>query len=227
MLCFNIVLSIFFSFFMHSSVIAMNYYLSDDIKKAILFREGLKYQNNLPALPQDVKNVIGLKSYYLYCHLLLAYDDQKVKNFEFVVNNQERLKEFYGEEIHLDSPIVLMMNDEGRNFFLNLKNHIAQYRKPDGFVHPFSGRIEISKKELSVYSRECYVTRKDYNKILKLPLRLRSAIGDLCVIPVFQKHQISFPLVSCLHHETGLFDIEQMPLVPENFAAALRNKYIM
>jgi hypothetical protein len=169
-------------------------YLSDDIKKLILFKNADLEDKYGTLIPQDVKNTIVQKNYVLYrdqlfrpsvgAGLLRGLGHTHHKNLiRFLLKGSDdkyRIDQCQGVVIKHDDFGVITMDEEGREVFATLVGALCNRDHAETFVY------EEPDLKMMKY-RRCCLTQDDYNKILELPIALRCKVGKLCTVTVVGK----------------------------------------
>ncbi len=171
---------------------ASSHYLSPDIQKLILFKSAAledKYGNRMP---EDVKNVIVQQNYDFYRDDLLASGiNKKLEKALGKLNDEGRIAKYDGAKIEANDFDLLTMSDEGRDVFFHFISALPyKYTTLDGSYEYFRHDRYTSNFMRYDYDLEDESNRKhlgllsvdDYNKMLHLPVTLRSKVGKLCAV---------------------------------------------
>ena len=133
------------SWFPWSKKPSKDYYLSEDIKKLMLFKAKANFENLSIIIPEEIKNKIATDAYKLYCNELLENADDNKDDSYYILTRKELMqnhKEFM--QNHVNNFDFMTMNDKGRESFYILMN------KPSGKFSP-----------------------EEHNDIIKLPLKVK------------------------------------------------------
>lgn len=208
---FRIILAIIMSFYSSSSLGMestnfqhSNHYFAPELQKTLTFIM-LKNRGQEPFNQnQDVLNIIANNNYVLYCdELLNTKIGEQEQSFEkywkdklsSYTDDEKWINTRCGQKIEINDFDFITLSNQGRKKFLwALQCGI--------FLHD-----------------PAWIMQDSYNKLLKLPLTLRSKIGNLCVMNVGTKE------MSITRFLTGDFIKQEIkPLVPEKYYAAVKHK---
>jgi hypothetical protein len=175
---------------------------SEEFQIILLFQNADITDKYGTSVPNEVKDLIRIKSYYL----LHAPDPstymispENLAN----LNNKQRIKTYKGAKIRPNE--LVTMTDEGRKVFERLTTVIPHKNDNDIFEHVYTQNSvqDIVNLENCVKNPEDKQSRQlaaekyglllphEYDDILKLPLNVRCKIGESSTVNVIDKEHVS------------------------------------
>ncbi len=234
---FKAVLTLLISFHTSSSLMGMdvysNSYFEQKLQKTLSL---LMAKNNDPQsidLNKDTLLVIAKHNYDLYCDELLTSKIETLSFKEFweirldKINDKKRINTYYGQEIKVNDFDFITMNDQGKNIFLTALSVCDNDNKYGPFcTHTQetwdNNKCKIEKSFLSDHN--------EYTTILRLPLKLRSKLGNLSHMTIMGEEEYSFKNTI---FETGCFEgisgayLASLSGIPIAFITGSMKKYIL
>lgn len=147
----------------------------------------------------DVLKVIAQKNYEFYCDELLEseakyqYPFKKLWELRFnPINNKQRINTYYGREIKINDFDFITMTNQGREVFLTAlsvceRDHTYKYSSQ----HICEFNQAGINNHKTMIEKSFLFNHDEYKKILQLPLRLRSKLGNLSQMIIIGEEQFS------------------------------------
>lgn len=212
---FKAILAVIISFYTSSSLMGMDsfskwwnktepkHYFEPELQKALTLIM-LKNRCQKPFDQNtDVLKIIAKNNYDLHCNELLqskigpnTFENYWKDELRRWGNDDDNLlNAIDGQKIEIKDFDFITLNDQGREIFLHTL-HNTRYGYTD---------------------RPCFIEHYNYNEKLKLPLTLRSKMGNLCIMNVCERKGFVLTYI----------DTEIKPLIPEKYVATIIAKSAM
>jgi hypothetical protein len=211
---FKAVLTLLISFHTSSSLMGMdvysNSYFEQKLQKTLSL---LMAKNNDPQsidLNKDTLLVIAKHNYDLYCDELLTSKIETLSFKEFweirldKINDKKRINTYYGQEIKVNDFDFITINDQGRKTFLTALSVCERDHKwGNSSQNTCTFNLETIDNHSYRVEKSYLSNHNEYKKILQLPLRLRSKLGNLSHMIIIGEEQFSYENAFI---DSGLFE---------------------